>query len=174
MHAFHRLIVLAGIAAVAAVVPALGLGAAPVIRDHVNFTSDPVLDSICGIDATFVDSGVETYKQAADGSSMDNLMLTTLITAVDSGKSITFKSAELAKRSAPVANGDGTFTFTSTVYGLSPKIQIVGGQPIAVDTGNITFEITVDANGDFVSFDVVSIKGPRPVGGCDAIVAALT
>jgi hypothetical protein len=174
MHTLQRLSVLAGLAAVAAVVPALGLGAAPVFRDHVNFTSDPVLDSICGVEATFVDSGVETYKEAADGSSMDNLMLTTLITAVDSGKSITFKSAELAKRSAPVANGDGTFTFTSTVYGLSPKIQIVGGQPIAVDTGNITFEITVDANGEFVSFDVVSIKGPRPVGGCDAIVAALT
>jgi hypothetical protein len=174
MHTLQRLIVLAGIAAVAAVMPALGLGAAPVFRDHVNFTSDPQPDSICGVDVTVVDSGVETYKEAADGSSMDNLMLTTLITAVDSGKSITFKSAELAKRSAPVANGDGTFTFTSTVYGLSPKIQIVGGQPIAVDTGNITFEITVDANGEFVSFDVVSIKGPRPVGGCDAIVAALT
>jgi hypothetical protein len=173
MHTPQRLIVLAGIAALAAVVPALGLGAAPVFRDHVNFTTDPELGTICGVEATFVDSGVETYKEAADGSSMDNLMVTTLITAVDSGKSITFKSAGVAKRGMAVANGDGTFTFTSTVYGLSPKIQIVGGQPIAVDTGNITFEITVDANGDFVSFDVVSVKGPRPAGGCDAIVAAL-
>ncbi len=101
-------------------------------------------------------------------------MVTTLITAVDSGKSITFKSAGVAKRGAPVANGDGTFTFTSTVYGLSPKIQIVGGQPIAVDTGNIALAVTVDANGEFVSFEVLGIKGPRPATGCDAFVAAVT
>jgi hypothetical protein len=174
MHTLHRLIVVAGIAAVAAVVPALGLGTAPVFRDHVNFTTDPQPDSICGIDVTSVDSGVETYKEAADGSSMDNLMVTTLITAVDSGKSITFKSAGVAKRGTSVANGDGTFTFTSTVYGLSPKIQIVGGQPIAIDTGNIAFAVTVEANGEFVSFDVLSIKGPRPATSCDAFVAALT
>jgi hypothetical protein len=155
-------------------VPALGLGAAPVIQDHFNFTTDPELDTICGVEATFVDTGVETYKEAADGSSMDNRSVTTLITALASGKSITFHSAGVAKHSAPVANGDGTFTFISTSKGQSPKIQIVGGQPIAVDTGNITFAITVDANGDFVSFEVLSIKGPRPAAGCDAIVAALT
>jgi hypothetical protein len=48
------------------------------------------------------------------------------------------------------------------------------GAPIAVDTGNITFSITDDANGEFVSFAVSSIKGPRPAGPCDAIVATLS
>jgi hypothetical protein len=174
MHMLQRLAVVASVAATAAIVPALGLGAAPVFFDHANFTSDPQLDSICGVDATFVDRVVETYRQAADGSSTDNLMLTTTITALASGKSITFKSAGVAKQSAPVANSDGTFTFTATVNGLSPKIQGLGGPPLAVDTGSITFSITDDANGDFVSFEVLSIKGPRPAAGCDAIAAALT
>ena len=174
MRMLQRLAVVASVAAMAAIVPALGLGGTPVFFDHANFTSDPQLDSICGVDATFVDRVVETYKEAADGSSMDNLMITTTITALASGTSITFKSAGVAKRSAPVANGDGTFTFTSTVIGLSPKIQGLGGAPLAVDTGNITFSVTVDANGDFVSFEVLSVKGPRPAAGCDAIVAALT
>jgi len=58
--------------------------------------------------------------------------------------------------------------------GTSAEIQIDGGAPIAVDTGNITFSITDDANGEFVSFAVSSIKGPRPAGPCDAIVATLS
>jgi hypothetical protein len=173
MHQFTRIASVTAIAALACAVPAGGVAGAPIVHDHANFTSDPYSDSICGVPTTNVDTVVETYKENADGSSMDSLMATTVYTAA-SGKSITFKSAGVSKRAAPVANQDGTFTFTSTVYGLSPKIQVVGGVPIAVDTGNITFSVTVDANGEFVSFDVLSIKGPRPAGGCAAIVAALT
>jgi hypothetical protein len=173
MTTHTRVATVAALAVLAVAAPGTGVSAAPVVHDHANFTSDPYPDSICGVPTTNVDRVVETYRESADGSSMDNVMLTTTFTAA-SGKSITFKSAGVAKRTAPVANGDGTFTFTATVYGLSPKIQVVGGTPIAVDTGNITFSITDDANGEFVSFDVLSIKGPRPAGGCDAIVAALT
>ena len=168
-----RFAALAAVAALAAAAPGVGLAATPVVHDHENFTSDPYSDSICGVPTTNVDTVVETYKESSDGSSMDNLMLTTVFTAA-SGKSVTFKSAGVAKRSAPVDNGDGTFSITSTVYGLSPKIEVPGGPPIAVDTGNITFLLTVDADGEFLSFEVLGVHGPRPAGGCDAIVAALT
>jgi hypothetical protein len=173
MPRFIRMTIVAAVGAIAVAVPAVGVSAPPAVHDHFNFTSDPYPDGICGVPTTNVDTVVETYKESVDGSSMDNLMLTTLFTS-GSGKSIVFHDAGVAKRSAPVDNGDGTFTFTSTVYGPSPKIQIVGGPPIAVDTGNITFLVTVDSNGEFVSFEVLGIKGPRPAGGCDAIVAALT
>jgi hypothetical protein len=49
------------------------------------------------------------------------------------------------------------------------------GPPLAVDTGSITFLITVDtATGEFISAEILSIKGPRPVTDCDVFVAALT
>jgi len=76
---------------------------------------------------------------------------------------------------APTDNGDGTSTAVVTVNGLSPKISELNGPPLAVDTGSITFLVTFDtATGEFISAEVLSIKGPRPVTDCDVFVAALT
>jgi hypothetical protein len=62
-----------------------------------------------------------------------------------------------------------------TFNGLSPKVSELHGPPLAVDTGSITFLITVDtATGEFISAEILSIKGPRPVTDCDVFVAALT
>jgi hypothetical protein len=112
----------------------------------------------------------------ASGAIIDALQLTSVFTNPVSGKSITFKSDGVAKSTAPVDNGDGTSSFVTTVNGLSPKISGLNGAPLdGIDTGSITFRLTFDtATGEIISFDVVSIKGPRPAGGCDLIVAALT
>lgn len=156
---------------------ASGAGAtatAPTVQ-HFHFTSDPYPSNICGIDVIGVDTVSGMFLVSASGATINAAEVTTVFTNPTTGKSITFMNAGVAKQSALIDNGDGTSSFVATVNGLSPKISGMSGQPIAVDTGSITFLVTVDtATGEFISFDVLSIKGPRPAGGCDQITAALT
>jgi hypothetical protein len=174
----HKLVALAGICGliVALAFPASGAAATAPTPQHFHFTSDPYPANICGIDVLGVDTVNETFFLTASGAIIDALHLTSVFTNPVSGKSITFMSAGVAKSSAPVDNGDGTSSFVTTINGLSPKISGLNGPPLdGIDTGSITFRITFDtATGEIISFDVVSIKGPRPAVGCDLITAALT
>jgi hypothetical protein len=144
--------------------------------EHFHFTSDPFTDNICGIDVIGVDTVSGMFLLSASGASINAAQVTTVFTNPTSGKSITFMSAGVAKQSALIDNGNGTSSIVFTVNGLSPKISELNGPPLdGIDTGSITFLITFDtATGEFISFDVLSIKGPRPVVGCDLITAALT
>jgi hypothetical protein len=148
---------------------------APTVQ-HFHFTSDPYPDNICGIDVIGVDTVSGMFLVSASGATINAAEVTTVLTNPTTGKSITFKNAGVAKQSAPIDNGDGTSSTISTVNGLSPKVSELNGPPLdGIDTGSITFLVTFDtATGDFISFDVLSIKGPRPAGGCDLITAALT
>jgi hypothetical protein len=160
--------------ALAAAVPALGVAAKPVVTDHLNFTSDPYDDSWCGIAGTSVDRVVVQYKEDATGASMENDSITTLFTATVSGKSMEIRQTGVRKRSAPIDNGDGTFTVVVDNRGLSPAFKLPNGPPIVLDVGLVEFRVTFDsATGDFLSFEVVRERGQRPPG-CDAIIAALT
>ncbi len=174
----HKLVALAGICGliVALAVPASGAAATAPTVQHFHFTSDPYSTDICGIDVIGVDTVSGMFLLSASGASINGAEVTTVLTNPTSGKSITFMSAGVAKSSAPVDNGDGTSSVITTVNGLSPKISELNGPPLdGIDTGSITFRVTFDtATGEFVSFDVVSIKGPRPAVGCDLITAALT
>jgi hypothetical protein len=155
--------------------PAVGLAARPVTVERLYMPpTQSGSDTICGIDVTVVNSASGVFVQEESGAEIVAGRSTTVFTNPSTGESITFTQSGVATTSAPVDNGDGTLTSTFTVNGTSPKIQVVGGEPITIDTGSITFSITTDASGHFLSFDVVSVKGPRPAGGCDAIVAALT
>lgn len=169
-------VVLTGAALLAALaLPTAGTAARPVAVEKLYMPPTPAgTDTICGIDVTVVNSASGVFVEEANGAEIVAGNSTTVFTNPSSGKSIAFTQSGVATSSASVDNGDGTFTSIFTVNGTSPKIQIVGGQPIAIDTGSIMFAITTDANGNFLGFDVVSVKGPRPAGGCDAIVAALT
>ena len=160
----------------AAAVPALGLAAPPVIHEHVNETSDPFPATFCGVHVTAVETMVGQFLQDASGASLETSNLTTVYTAAN-GNAIEFHRAGVIRESAPTDNGDGTLSFVDSVRGISPLIKIVGGPVIGAppNVGQITFEVTVDAaTGDFVSFEVVDIKGPPRLNDCDAIVAALS
>jgi hypothetical protein len=144
--------------------------------EHFHFTSDPYPSNICGIDVIGVDTVSGMFSVSASGASINAAEVTTVLTNPTSGKSITFMSAGVGKQSALIDNGDGTSSIVFTVNGLSPKISELNGPPLdGIDTGSITFVVTFDtATGDFISFNVLSIKGPRPAVGCDLITAALT
>jgi hypothetical protein len=168
---------LATIAAAAMLMGLMASSAGATARtvEHFHFTSDPYPSNICGIDVIGVDTVSGMFSVSASGATINAAEVTTVYTNPTSGKSITFMNAGVARQSAPIDNGDGTSSVVITVNGPSPKISGLNGPPLAVDTGSITFLATFDtATGEFISFDVLSIKGPRPAGGCDQITAALT
>jgi hypothetical protein len=166
----RRLIVLAGsIALVAALaLPAANVGAATIGHDH--FTSDPYADNWCGIDGTSVDTVVANYTP--DGSRA-SINVKTIFTATASGKSMEIRQTGLRRESAPVDNGDGTYSVTFTNAGQSPGFKLPSGVVI-VDAGLLIGVATFDsATDEFLSFEILKQSAPRP-DACDAIIAALS
>jgi hypothetical protein len=170
----RKLIVLAGTVAMLAAlaVPATGIAGKAVFTEHDNFTSDPYPDGWCGIAGTAVDVVHDQYREDASGASSENVNIMTTFTATSSGRSMTIQTSGVRKQSAPVDNGDGTFTFAFSNSGLSPKFTFDDGTHL-LDRGTIGFALTVDANDEFVSFDILYQHGQRPPG-CDTIVAELS
>jgi hypothetical protein len=168
------LIALAGAVALMAGVPAFGLAGPPVINEHVNFTSDPYDDSWCGIDGTSVDRVVTHFKLDASGASLENTEIKTLFTATASGKSMLIHTTGAVKVSALIDNGDGTSTAIIETMGTRPQFKLPNGPVLVRSAGKGIFAVTFDSTtGEFISFEVIDLKGPHPPG-CDIIVAALT
>jgi hypothetical protein len=103
-----RRFALAGAAAVAALVPTVGLADKPVVSAHFNFTSDPSPDNLCGVDVTAVDRVVESFKQDESGAFIDNLNLTTTFTAAN-GKSVCSIRPARRRRPRPWTTGTARF-----------------------------------------------------------------
>jgi hypothetical protein len=166
----RKLIVLAGSIALltAIALPAWSAGAAPIGHDH--FTSDPYPDQWCGVAGSSVDQVVANYT--LDGS-RTSLNVRTTFTATASGKSMEIRQTGVRTQSAPIDNGDGTYSIVFTNAGQSPGFKLPNGVVI-VDTGVLEGVATFDsATDDFLSFEIVKQSGPRP-GACDAIVSALS
>jgi hypothetical protein len=171
-----KLLTLAGLCslAVALAVPASGAAATAPTVQHFHFTTDPYDTNVCGVDVIDVDTVSGMFLLSPSGATINAVDGKSVFTNPTSGKSITFMEAGAVKTSAPVDNGDGTFSVVFTGNGLT-KISGLNGPPLdGIDGGSSTFLVTFDANGNVVSFDVLSIKGPHPAVGCDLITAALT
>jgi hypothetical protein len=169
-------LVWASVVAISTLALAAGVGSAakPVFRDHINETSDPYADRVCGVDVTAVSRLVEDFRLAEDGLGIDNVNVTTVFTS-RSGKSVVFHQAGVGKADAPVDNGDGTLTFIQHQSGSSPEIKIPNGPVIGVASGTATVAITIDATtGHFLSFVVLRESRPASAGECPAIIEALT
>ena len=175
MVTIKRLVVaVAAAAAVATVVPLVGLAAAPVVHEHAHFTSDVYDDQWCGIAGTSVDRVVAQYLERASGASVETLSIATVFTATASGTSMLIRQTGARRAGAPVDNGDGTYSVSFTNTGQSPAFKLRNGPAIVLDVGLVEFLVTFDAaTGDFISFDVIRERGLRPPG-CDAIIPALT
>lgn len=164
----RRLITLAASIVLLATVGASSGAAARIGHDH--FTSDPYPDNWCGIDGTSVDNVVANYT--LDGSRA-SINVRTIFTAAASGKSMEIHDTGVRKQGAPVDNGDGTYSITFTNAGQSPGFKLPDGVVI-VDTGLLEGVATFDTvTGDFISFGIVKLAGPRP-DACNAIVTALS
>ena len=174
MYKLRQLVIFVGTLMLIAALPAVGLAAAPVVNEHGNFTSDPYADNWCGINGIGVDRVVAHYKEDASGASIESVNITEFFTATESGKSMEVRSTGARRSSAPIDNGDGTFSIIATNTGQSPGFKLPNGPPIVIDVGLVEFRLTFDSTtGGFVAFDVLREKGQHPPG-CALIVAALT
>ena len=174
MRKFRSPAVMVIAVAFAALVPALGFAGPPVVQEHVNFTSDLYDDGWCGIAGVSVDRVVVQYSEDVSGAAIERINVKTLFTATASGKSMEIHQAGARKASAPIDNGDGTYSIILRNTGPSPKFKLPNGPVLVMDVGLVEFRITFDsATDEFLSFEVLRAKGQRPPG-CDTIEAALS
>jgi len=124
--------VAAAIVLVGLMASSTGAAATAPTVEHFHFTSDPFTDNICGIDVIGVDTVTGVFSLSASGASLSAARVMTVFTNPESGKSITFTNAGVAKLTAPSDNGDGTSSVAATVNGLSPKVSELHGPPLAM------------------------------------------
>ena len=160
-------------------VMASGTGAAPIVN-HFHFTTNETFtDDRCGIDVTITESFMLNEQDFANTQKLE-VKDTQLITSMATGKSIKQFSAEQQTNFLqPIDNGDGTTSLVFGFKGLEQKLQLLHGRMLARDAGPITFTLTFDANGNFISIVSSGERGPHPLidsgsFGCDVIVPALT
>lgn len=136
---------------------------------HDHFVSDPYADGWCGIQGTSVDTVVANYTP--DGSRV-SLNVKTLFTATASGTSMEIRSTGLREQTVTV-NPDGTSTVLFTNSGQAPGFKLANGPVLGLDVGFGEGLATLDANGDFVSFELIKHAGQLPAV-CPQIIAALS
>jgi hypothetical protein len=169
-----RIAALLAVLGVVAVLPALAAAAPPVFREHVHFTSEPYAENLCEIPGTAVDEVVASFTLYESGATLERLNVLTVFTATASGKSVEIRSTGARRVTAPLDNGDGTYSIIARNTGPSPIFKLPNGPTIVLDVGLVEFRITFDSGTDeFLSFDVVRVEGPRPAG-CATLEAALT
>jgi hypothetical protein len=176
--------VVTGLLALAVALPGVGVGAAPIVNEHVSFT-DTFADEVCGLPGTSTIYVVDNFKLFADGTFLDTSRFRQVFTADGTGKQIQISSAgQISGLDEPIDNGDGTVTFVNTFTGLPEKLSIAGGPTLLRDAGRVTLTTTffVEADGSltFVSQTVSGEHGPHPdldsdfEAFCDVLVPVLT
>jgi len=160
------------------------VAAAP-IADHTREEySDSFANNYCGIDGISVISGVDDIKRFSDGTFIDNGKFTETFTAAASQKSIVLRfAAQRSRKSLPIDNGDGTFTFVVSFKGLYEQIKLDHGAVLSIDAGTVTFANTFavdeDGNGTYLYTTIERVSGPHPEVEsdwtlfCDVVVPAL-
>jgi hypothetical protein len=154
--------------------------AAPLVdRFHGKF-SDTFAGDLCGIQGTYVITGMDNIQVFADGRFKDEFRQNVLFTSASTGKSVLIFAANQFVGRGPIDNGDGTISFLSTYKGLPEKIKLPNGRMLARDVGNVTFVDTFDATtGEFLGETTLE-RGPHPLldSGfslvCATIVPALS
>ena len=185
MYSHIRLAAVVVVVGAALAVPAAGLGAQPVIRDHESFVDGPNPSTWCGtVNGMQTDSGTFTYREDASGAFHATESVKATFTATATGKSLE-QAAAGVDMGAGVDNGDGTTTFTEHSAGLAIRFKTgdggilkdADGKPI-LGAGSIDTVVVFDnATGDVISFRE-TVNGPHPlrdgVDICGPSVAYLT
>src|SRR5947208_12130295 len=127
MYSHIRIAAVVAVIGAALAVPAAGLGAQPVIRDHESFVDGPNPSTWCGtVNGMETASGTFTYREDASGAFHATESFKATFTA-----SATRKSLELANAGVDMGtggdNGDGTTTFTEHTAGLAIRFKEANG-----------------------------------------------
>ena len=183
MKRMLRVIALTGLMTlVAGWVAAAPAGAATpqVVHTKVN-VSLTNLDQ-CGFTVNSVVRGTDTFKVTVDKSGnasfQDESHIVSTLTNVANGKVVYVDSAGRdAFSDAGVVNPDGTITFTDILTGRDARIYTSHSSTLVKDVGYLSIADTVDAQGNFLSEQVIE-HGPHAFAGdmtvyCDAIASAI-
>jgi hypothetical protein len=156
-------------------------GAAPpqVVHTRVD-VSLPGID-VCGFTVDSVVQGTDTLQIFTDASGnvrlQDESHVVSTLTNEANGKVVYVDNASRDSQPFPVANPDGTTTFTDTLTGVPVRVYTSHSNTLIKDAGYLSIVDTVDADGNLISEEIVA-HGPKPFGGdfavfCDAITAAI-
>ena len=145
------------------VVPGTALGAKPIAQFHDHFT-DSFSDEICGIPVDFEIVVTDNFFLYADDSFKDTASFRATVTNPVNGNSVVISNAGQVSGPPPIIDEDaGTITFLTNFKGLPEKIQTAHGPVLLRDAGFVQFADTFDLEtGDFISSEVVFVKGPHP------------
>jgi hypothetical protein len=146
-----------------AAVPGTALGAKPIAQFHDHFT-DSFSDEICGIPVDVEIVVTDNFFVYAEDSFKDTASFRATVTNPVNGKSIIISNAGQVSGPPPIVDeAAGTITFLTSFKGLPEKIQTAQGPVLLRDAGFVQFADTFDlATGDFISSEIVFIKGPHP------------
>ncbi len=176
-----QLCVLAVIAAAALLaLTAASAGAIPATRHHSGkvTTTNPDANQ-CDIPGTQVETFMANVTDLPDGMRGFEFWDRWTFTSDLTGKSIeSFAAEQMTENVDPIVNADGTVSFFFAFKGLEQRLKLPNGPVLARDVGPITFTLTFDADGNFVSLNVSGEKGPHPLfdggGYCNVLIPALS
>jgi hypothetical protein len=157
-----------------------GAAAPQVVHTQVNVSLTNI--DVCGFTVNSVIQGTDTFEVFVDRSGnvavQDQSHVVDTLTNVANGKVVYVSNASRdAYTPDGVVNPDGTITFTDTLTGMPMRVYTDHSNTLVKDVGFISFVATFDAQGNFLSEQVIE-HGRAPFGGdvtvfCDAIASAI-
>ena len=150
-----------------------------VVHTRVN-VSLPGID-VCGFTVDSVVQGTDTFEVFFDASGdvrvQNEAHVVSTLTNEANGKVVHVEGTGLDAQPFPVANPDGTFTFTDTLTGSPERVYTSHSDVLVKDVGFVSIVDTVDSDGNLLSEQVI-VHGVHQVSGedtvfCDAIGSAI-
>jgi streptogramin lyase len=136
----------------------------------------------CGFTVDSVVQGTNTMQVFVDASGnvtvQDESHVVSTLTNTANGKVVHVANAGRdAFTPDGVVNPDGTTTFTDTLTGMPMRVYTSHSSTLVKDVGFLSMVDTFDAQGNFLSEQVIE-HGPHPFGGdftvfCNAIASAI-
>ena len=157
-------------------------GAATPTVDHIKVNVSFTGIDQCGFTVDSVVQGTLTIHvftgQSGNMTEQDTASVVSTLTN-EANQKVVHVAASGRDRStlSPVANPDGTFTFTDTLTGMPVRVYTAHSSILLKDVGFLSRVVTFDAQGNFLS-EQVTVHGRAPFGGdqtvlCDAIASAI-
>jgi hypothetical protein len=151
-----------------------------VVHTNVNVSLTNI--DVCGFTVNSAIQGTDTMQVFVDSSGnvaiQDQSHVVDTLTNVANTKVVYVANASRdAFTPDGVVNPDGTITFTDTLTGMPVRIYTSHSSTLVKDVGFLSQVDTFDAQGNFLSEQVIE-HGPHPFGGdftvyCDAIASAI-
>lgn len=158
-----------------------GAATPPVVsHEQLNFILTGI--PVCGFTVDSLIQGTHTDQMFTDASGdmrfQDETHVISTLTNEANGNEVHVEGTGVDRQPFPVANPDGTFTFTDTLAGSPIRIYTSRSDVLVKDVGFLSIVDTVDAQGNVINEQVIvhgvhEVSGPDDPAFCEAIASAL-